>query len=139
MLAGPPAGPARFVYDPTIARYRDTQTGRIVAQRDLPWPSNDGFASRRDDVLNPGTIIDRYGRPSGRYAGEPGASISERGLPPGTEALGYRRYEVVQPLPVEVGPAAGVKAFGAKGGATQYYFKRSIADLVKSGHLREIP
>ena len=100
------AGEAQFVYDSTIARYRDTQTGRIVAQKDLPWPTKGGFASRRSDVLAPGTMVDRLGRPSGRYAGEPGATVSERGLPPGSDALDYRMYEVVKPLPAEVGPAA---------------------------------
>ncbi|HVS32819.1 MAG TPA: Ig-like domain-containing protein [Thermoanaerobaculia bacterium] len=131
--SGAPAPTVR--YDPSVTRYRDIKTGRFVAGRNLPFPGNAGFASRSRAVLSPGTVIDRYGRPSGRYAGTPGASISDRGLPPGSEALEYHRYRVVREVPVDKGPAARVPEFGADGGAIQYLFDKPIEQLVRDGVL----
>jgi hypothetical protein len=89
-------------------------------------------------IVPEGTIVDRFGRPTGRYAGQPGASISERGLIPGSEALEYHKYEVMKSLGAEIGPAAGVKEFGAAGGSIQYLFDEPIKELLKNGYLREI-
>ena len=129
---------ARFVYDGKAGRYRDLSTGRFVAQRDLPYPSNAGFASRTTGTVKTGTVIDRYGKSSGRFASEAGTSASQRGIPRGSEALPFRRYEVVKPIRADVGPAAAVPEFGATGGAKQYLFGSSTDDLVKGGYLKEV-
>lgn len=129
---------AAYRYDATTGRYRDQKTGRFVSPRTLPYPPNDGFASFTDTVLQPGIILDRYGRPTGRFAGMPGDSISQRGLPPGTDDLPYTKYVVLKPIPAKVGPVAEVEPFGAQGGGTQYLFKKPIADLVREGALKEI-
>jgi hypothetical protein len=129
----------RYVYDASAARYRDVESGRFVSQSALPWPANGGFASRTRGVLQPGTVVDRFGRPSGRYASTPGASISERGLPAGSEMLEYHRYVVARPLPADMGPAAKVPEFGANGGATQYLFDHPILELIRKGYLVEAP
>lgn len=130
---------AAYSYDATTGRYRDKKTGRFVSPRNLPYPADDGFASFTDTVLQPGTILDRYGRPSGRFAGKPGDSISQRGLPPGSDDLPYTKYVVLKPIPAKVGPVAEVEPFGAQGGGTQYLFKKPIADLVREGALKAIP
>ncbi len=139
MLVDAATGGTRFVYDSNVGRYRDTQTGRFVAQRDLPYPPNGGFASSSKGTIAPGEIIDRYGKALGYFAGKPGASVSERGMPPGSEVLEYHKYEVLKPLPATIGPAAPVPAFGAGGGATQYRLQRPVSDLIRAGYLREVP
>lgn len=132
------SGVPKYVYDAKANRFRDTETGRFVAQRDLPWPGNRGFAASTRETLSPGTVVDRLGRPSGRYAGRPGATVSERGMAQGTDALEYHRYEVVKPVGAEVGPAAAVPEFGATGGATQYLFDQPMQELIKRGVLKEL-
>lgn len=130
---------AKYRYDLRAGRYRDTTTGRFAATRNLPYPPNAGFATRDRTVLQLGTIIDRYGHPAGFYAGQPGASISQRGLPPGSEGLPYSKYRVVRPVDVEVGPAATVPEFAAKGGGIQYLFMKPISQLVNEGVLEVVP
>ena len=130
---------AKYIYDGKSSRYRNTENGRYVSQRNLPYPSNNGFASSSKGVIQKGQIIDRFGPAQGRFAGEPGATISGRGLPPGSEALPYIRYEVIKPLPAEIGPAAPVPEFNAVGGAIQYRFDQPISKLIEAGYLKPIP
>lgn len=128
---------AKYVYDATVKRFRHVPSGRFVAGRNLPFPPNEGFRIQSPGTLKPGKMIDRYGSPHGGYASDVGASISSRGLPPGSEALEYHRYEVTRPLDVDMGPAAAVPDFAATGGTTQYRFGRPISELVEEGYLRE--
>ena len=130
---------ARYIYDKSVGRYRDLSSGKFVSQSSLPYPVNSGFLKRAKGTIDKGDIIDRYGRPSGRFAGQPGSSISARGMPPGSEVTEYHKYEVLKQIEVELGPAAPVPEFGASGGATQYMFKTSIENLLKQGFLRELP
>lgn len=88
--------------------------------------------------MQPGTILDRYGSETGRFLGEPGATISQRGMAQGTEAMPYTQYRVLKPLEAQVGPAAPVSEFGASGGATQYLPGRTIEQLVKDGYLERV-
>ena len=134
-----PAARARYVFDAKAGRYRDMTTGRFAAARDLPWPGNRGFITRKPGMLKPGTIIDRYGPSAGRFAGKPGSTVSQRGMAAGSESMSYARYQVMKPLSAEIGPAAPVPAFGAEGGATQYLFGHSIDELIKQGYLKLLP
>ncbi|MBL8024154.1 MAG: TNT domain-containing protein [Elusimicrobia bacterium] len=131
-------GKERYSYDSRIDRFRNDNSGRFTAQRDLPYPGDGGFAHSVRVEIKPGKIVDRYGPPVGRFASEVGATVSERGLPPGTEGMAYHKYEVVRPMQVEAGPAAPVKEFGAKGRANQYRFDKPISRLLEEGYLREI-
>ena len=130
---------ARFVYDPKSDEYRDCDTGHLVARADLPYPPNHGFLSAQRSVLKPGTIVDRYGSPLGRFCGTPGDTISMRGMPEGDNDLPYYRYEVKQPIDVLAGPSAPVPAFGATGGGLQYLFPEPIQSLVQQGNLVQLP
>jgi hypothetical protein len=130
-------GHPRYMFDRSIYRYRDTLTGRMVAQRNLPYPK-ESFIWSRSTVVEPGTIIDRYGRPAGKYAAALGSTISERGMPLGSEILEYHRYKVVRPVKAEVGPASPVIDFNAEGYAMQYRFEKSIGKLVAEGFLEEL-
>jgi RHS repeat-associated protein len=128
----------RYTFDVRTGQFRDMTSGRFVSPRNLPWPGNRGFASSTQQTLKPGTIIDRFGKPSGRYGGQPGASVSQRGMAAGTEGLPYTQYRVVKPIGAEVGPAAPVPEFGASGGATQYLFRKPIGQMVSDGILEVV-
>jgi len=95
-----------------------------IHKRDDSLPQEtclDGFAHRRSNVLQPGKIVDRYGDSNGGYLGEPGYTVGQRGMPPGSDAKPYASYRVLKEIPVHSGPAAGVPEFGAIGGAPQHY------------------
>jgi len=84
-------------------------------------------------------IIDRYGNLTGRYAGEPGASVLARGMAIGSEDMPYTKLRVIKPLPVLAGPAAEVPEFGAYGGAMQYYFENGVQWWIDKGYLEVVP
>lgn len=126
---------AKYVFDAKVGRFRSLETGKFVAARDLPWPSNAGFAKSWKQTIKPGTVLDRYGSPTGRFFGEPGASVSQRGMAQGTQNLPYTQYRVLKPFDAQVGPAAPVPAFGAEGGAMQYLPGRTVQQLLDDGFL----
>jgi len=128
----------QYVYDARADRYRDTSTGKFVAARNLPWPENAGFASSTKQRVKSGTILDRYGSETGRFLGEPGTTVSQRGMAQGAEGLPYTQYRVVKPFDAQVGPAAPVPSFGASGGATQFLPGKTVKQLVDEGFLERV-
>jgi len=115
------------------------ETGRMVSEGKLPWPKDWGFATKSKGTVKKGTIIDRFGKTSGRIAGEPGATISERGLPPGSEAKPYHKYRVIKEIKdADIGTASAVRKFDAVGGSKQYLFDESLEALKNKGYLEEI-
>jgi len=105
----------------------------------LPWPDNEGFRYRRPNVLKPGKIVDRYGSPDGGFLGEPGYTVSQRGMPPIIGGSEPSRYRVLKEIPVDSGPAAGVPEFGAIGGAPQHYTgERSVQWLLDNRYLEKL-
>ncbi len=128
----------KYVFDASTGNYRDIATGRFVSPRDLPWPSNAGFASSTRQTIKPGTVLDRYGKPSGRFLGEPGSSISARGMAPGSEGMPHMRYRVLKEFDAQVGPAAAVPDFGAAGGATQYAPSKTVQWLLDNEFLEVV-
>ena len=54
------------------------------------WPSNRGFAGNPTTiVLEPGTLIDRYGYDNGTFVSPKGTAYTERALPIGTDKTVY--------------------------------------------------
>jgi hypothetical protein len=129
---------AKYVYDAKSNRYRELGSGKYISQGKLPYPSDRGFKYSEQGGIKPGSQIDRFGDLDGRYAGKPGATISERGMPPGSEKMQYKKFEVVKEIPAEIGPASEVPDFGATGGATQYRFEKSLKYYLDNGYLKEI-
>ena len=86
--------------------------------------------------MQPGTLIDRYGAPTGRFVSPAGPSFGARALasPEGYE--NYYLYEVLKPLDVKSGPAS--PWFGEAGGATQYTLPGKIEELIEQGALRQV-
>lgn len=103
-----------------------------------PWPPNGGAipGTERATYLEPGTRIDRYGRPdAGGFVSPEGVPYENRALRPGTD--GYTVYEVNKPLPVTESRAT--PWFNQPGGGPQYelpvdirvLLKRNIISIVK--------
>jgi hypothetical protein len=103
------------------------------------WPANDGFKGASTAAeLKPGTLIDRYGdNATAQYFSPPGTPIGARSLPPGTEAKPLVQYEVLKPLPVQTGEAAGW--FGQSGGGVQFKTLDDVELLITRGYLRRVP
>lgn len=126
----------RYIYDATTGDYVDLVDGKFVSAKYIPWPSPNGFAATPvETTLSMGTIIDRYGPLTGRFAGETGTSIFERGMAIGSQDMPYTQLRVIKPFAVPSGPAAAVPEFGATGGGTQYYFSAGIQWWVDNGYL----
>lgn len=101
------------------------------------YPPKYGFKGEPvDDMLEPGTVIDRYGKLDGSFAAPEGTSFSERGLPMVLKSSSYSRYLVVNPIPVQSGTAAGSFLFASPGGGTQFYFpNHNIQYYINQGYL----
>jgi len=101
------------------------------------YPPNRGFIGESArTTLTPGTIIDRYGEPMGRFASPQGTPIGARSLPPGSAGFPLRAYRVLKPLDVDAGRAA--PWFGQFGCGTQYCFDQSIKKFIDSGYLEAV-
>jgi Tuberculosis necrotizing toxin len=115
-------------------KWYDSKTG------DLKWPPDDGFAAgtKYNTTLKTGSVVDRYGGPTGTYTSPKGASYGSRALPYDKSQMPYKQYEVLRPVPVEAGKAA--PWFGEAGGATQYKTGMTIQELLdaKPPFIKEI-
>ena len=103
------------------------------------YPVNNGFLFKpKTEILQPGTIIDRYGSRFGNYFSPEGTSISARSLPPSTDTNDYHLFEVRQPFQVQSG-IVNPYYEGTRGFGTQYYTPFKAQQLVDMGILRHIP
>ncbi len=101
------------------------------------WPPNRGFAGTPvTETLKPGTMIDRYGYPTGTFASPAGTPAQMRSLAPGVAERPLNTYRVVKPLNVQSGRVA--PWFGQPGGGTQYELPESVESLIRSGHLERV-
>jgi RHS repeat-associated protein len=139
-LAG---GLALYAYVPAPLRGRDPMglseacgtKPRSAIQR--YYPENDGFGGPRSRVvLQPGTRIDRFGRPHGMFVSPEGVPMPMRALPHDADLNQYRVYEVAKPVEVESGTIA--PWFGKPGGGIQYVLPRPASQLVEDGALIEL-
>ncbi|MDN0012390.1 TNT domain-containing protein [Providencia stuartii] len=109
------------------------------------WPPNGGFVSITRTTLQPGMQVDRYGgrmvnsvfNDTGTYVAQAGVPFEVRALPVGDINRPYTVYEVVKPLPADMGPA--IPWFGQPGMGTQYKFTDGIDDLIAQGYLKRLP
>lgn len=101
------------------------------------FPPNDGFKGTPQDVtLAPGTMIDRYGQPGGRFLSPVGTPYGARALPYDKAKMDYHVYEVRAPLPVKAGEI--VPWFDEPGGGTQYMTAAPVTQLIAEGSLAEV-
>lgn len=101
------------------------------------FPPRDGFARAPRTVrLAPGTMLDRFGHPGGRFLAPADASYMGRSVPYDRFKMSYHRYTVVRPLRV----AAGISApwFDQPGGGVQYKTGKPVQQLIDAGVLQEV-
>ena len=119
------------------------------------YPENEGFATvkrvvqkngtqiveevldKHEMTLSPGTIVDRFGLDHGVYTSPYGTPLTNRSLPIGTiNERTYSVFRVLKPIKVDAGTIAPY--FGEMGGGTQYIFKETIENIIKSGYLERV-
>ena len=99
------------------------------------FPPLDGFSGpARIVLLKPGTMVDRFGHPGGRFLAPADASYMGRAVPYDRLKMPYFRYEVARPLRVAAGQAA--PWFDQPGGGMQYKTAQPIRVLVDAGYLK---
>ncbi|MBO1512691.1 T7SS effector LXG polymorphic toxin [Metabacillus bambusae] len=131
------------VYD--NPKYYDQETGNIN------WPPNNGFEGKPIKIeIERGTVIDRYGAPSGTFVSPAGIPYEQRALALHSDEAPYHKYEILEPFGVESGKIA--PWFDRPGGGTQYYtgnikvidietgemVEATVENLEKLGYIREI-
>ena len=101
------------------------------------FPQRDGFTGQpKNVVLRPGTVIDRFGQPSGNFLAPADASYMGRAVPYDRLKMPYYRYKVTKPLRVQAGKAA--PWFDQPGGGLQYKTGERVQVLVERGYLRQV-
>jgi hypothetical protein len=85
-------------------------------------------------MLKPGTLIDRFGAPSGKFVAPMGTLLPMRSLPPGEPP--YAAHQVIKPIDAKAGVTA--PWFGQPGMGVQYKLPASVQDLIKGGYLRQV-
>ncbi|MGH3466617.1 MAG: TNT domain-containing protein, partial [Thermocrispum sp.] len=105
------------------------------------WPPGEAFPEGCYEpgepvMLEPGTLLDRFGDPHGRVFGEDGAAYRKRSLPPPGAQARYRRYRVLLELPSWRGITA--PWFGQQGSGVRYRTVYPARDLVVLGYLQDV-
>jgi len=118
--------------------YFDQTTGEIKWLGMNGDPNVDGFLNgiSRNESLQPGMLIDRYGNPSGKFTSPQGIPFENRALSPTTDMNNYHTYEIIKPVEVQSGEIA--PWFDQPGGGIQYRFNDTIQNLINNGILREV-
>lgn len=115
------------------------QEGTRVAE--YAWPPGElypegGADTGTAEVLEPDTLLDRFGTVEGRIFADADTPFERRSLPPEQLISGYRRYRVLRRLPVWRTRSAAW--FGQSGGGVRYRAEYPAADLVALGYLAEL-
>ncbi|MBC1359409.1 TNT domain-containing protein [Listeria booriae] len=101
----------KAVYD--NPKYYDQNTGNIN------WPPNNGFAATpKDTVIKEGSLLDRYGEPSGGFFSPKDVPYEMRALALHSDEANYYVYRVIDDFEAKGGTAA--PWFDRPGGGTQY-------------------
>ena len=104
------------------------------------WAPNGGRVPgtiKEEQVLDIGTVIDRYGNQYGKYTSPVGVPYEQRALPYIENPNAYHQYEVIKPIN-NVTFSEIAKAFEQPGGGIQYELPSSIKQLIKEGFIKEI-
>lgn len=115
-------------------------SGRDTLDTEYAWPPSELFpegatAPAEPEVLEPGTVLDRFGTPEGRVFSAADTTFPQRSLPPSHVDAEYRRYRVLKPLPVW--RAISAAWFGQSGGGVRLRTVYPALDLIALGYLAE--
>lgn len=99
----------------------------------------DGGEYRKEVILPKGTLIARYGEPFGRYTTLRGTKYESLSLPYAKDTVEYHEYKVIEDIRVQCVVDKGKVApnFEKEGGAVQFYHKKTIAEEISRGTIRE--
>jgi hypothetical protein len=86
-------------------------------------------------TLEPGTLIDRFGNPTGTYTAPAGAPFNTRGLPTGAYDTPYNAYQVASPVTVQ--QSYVMPWFGSTTGI-QFQLPQSVNSLLEQGVLAPV-
>jgi hypothetical protein len=114
-------------------------TGGAVATTEagIIWPPNRGFLkSPNSGILQPGSIVNRFGGNSGIFVAPEGTSFGARSLPAEFAGKSLNAFEVVKPIDVEAGVSA--PWFEGSGGGVQFELPQTVQELIDSGHLQPV-
>lgn len=101
------------------------------------WPENDGYEGEPvETVLPENTIIARYGNESGHFGTDVGTNPEKLSLPYDTDTQEYHEYCVNGNVSCLSGKAKA--DFDVEGGANQYKFSKSFAEMVNDGTLKRL-
>ena len=113
-----------------LASNNTAPSGQIKANtKPQEWPLNDGFEGTPETItLQPGTMVDRYGYPTGRFVAPAGTPFEMRSLPADYYyKYPLHTYEVIKPIQVKAGVTA--PWFNQPGRGIQYMFFDKIQNL----------
>ncbi len=118
-----------------------TPQGISSEGKEFAWPPGEsypegGTAPGDPELLQEGTLIDRFGSPAGRGFSADGTPFTRRSLPPDALDAGYHRYRVERPLPVH--RTISAPWFGQPGGGERYRTTYTAEELVTFGYLIEL-
>ena len=100
------------------------------------YPPDDGaLEGWRTEILEPGTLIDRYGGEYGRFLSPFGTPIDMRAMPPGNPG-DYHVYKVTKVMGVYSSRIA--PAFGKIGCGIQYKTVGSVGDMLSLKYIIRI-
>jgi len=127
--------------DRTVGQGESSDFYNVNPDGSYAWPDNLGFVGDPvENVLEKGTILDRFGEPSGSFMSPADNTFEQRALGPGEGERVYYQYEVIKPLPVLEGEIA--PAFGKDGGGIQilpnFDERVNIEWLLKEKYLKKV-
>jgi len=152
----PPVQALAAGHDPLGGQHERDWTRRFLVREAMPgptaeypvraeyaWPPAEAFpegacapGTAEDVVLEPGTIIDRFGDPTGVVLAAAATPFAQRSLPPEYRFHGYHRYQVCRPLPVW--RAVSAAWFGQPGGGVRFRTTYPVLDLIALGYLNDV-
>ena len=143
---GEPAAALREGHDPLGGLHeRDWDRRFLAGMRDerpeYAWPPGElypegGHEAGEPELLEEGTLLDRFGPITGRIFAPDGTFFVQRSLPPVVLASGYRRYRVLREVPMW--RAVSAPWFGQPGGGARYRAVYSADELVTMGYLEDV-
>ena len=138
-IAGAPIKAGKGIVKTAKVTEKVANAGKGMTKAIVPYyPPNNGalLGTERRIILQPGTVIDRYGDLNGKYLSPIGTPLEMRALPPTTKISEYSQFVILKPLEVDASMIA--PAFNKIGLGTQYKTKDTINELLEKKFIKEI-
>lgn len=111
------------------------QEEALTSQQNGLWPPNSGFLNTPNKaILQPGSIVDRFGGNNGIFVAPRGTAFESRSLPSEFINKPVNSFEVIKPIEINAGVSA--PWFNQPGKGIQFELFNTVQELIDSGHLR---